>query len=244
MTLGWNYLNDIATQRFAESPSIEGGQNLHEITERARAEISRRAYPLLAVTLVSMLIFAGNLFCAAWELVDLEEYEHFIYGVFGRFSAYIFPTFQNLLVCVIIGTSSFLMIYLMQHREPFKSWFALSKSRYPETLESLFDDLQNETWQAKNNEGRLPVYLFSSAWRTLLAAGPEAKFLQALVWDKSGKAALRHALNNGQIQTLWLSDNRKPDPHASIEKMLGDSKTHKYTKTRIKTFEVLGISLG
>lgn len=54
-------------------------------------------------------------------------------------------------------------------------------------------------------------------------------------------AALRRAVEDGQIETLWLSDAHRPDPSSSLEKMLGDAKDHKYTKIRIKTFKILGI---
>jgi hypothetical protein len=353
MTADWNYLNDVAARRVIESPSTDDGKRLHEVTEKARMEISVRAYPLLAITFLSMLIFTVYFFSAAWELIDFRGYVHFIYKVLGCLSVYLLPTFPRVVACCISGTTSVLMMYLIQHQEPLKSWFRLSNSCYPEKLEALFDDLQSKDWQAKNKEGRLPAHLFSSSWRTLLAAGPEVKFHRLLVWDKKGKAykgdievkykahesenrpfhgedrqehleetrnetksidheeksvirhwrssvppdqrevfcttfatlgrwngedaakirivlqavflydgplekhngkeklgplveaanaALRRALKNGQINTLWLSDAREPDPTSALEKMLGDAKTHKYTNIRIKAFESLRIS--
>lgn len=188
MTADWDYLNDIAGTCLTAGSSMDAEQRLHEVTEKARIEISRRAYPCLAVTFLSMLMFAVYFFCAASKLVDFQWYEHVIHGVLGYYLVYILPTAPRLAACLVVGITSFLMLYLMQHQEPFKSWFKLPSHCYPTELEALFDELQRKEWQAKNKDGRLPTHLFSGSWRTLLAAGPEVKFTRLLVWDKSGKA--------------------------------------------------------
>ena len=352
MTADWVYLSDVAAKKLMKNSSVDGEKKLQELAKKARMEIYLRVYSLLTITFLSMLALAIYFICAVSELIDFQWYEHFSYQNFGHYSVYILPTVPRLITCVICGVVSFLMLYLIQHQEPFKSWFRLSNACYPQELEALFADLQGKEWQAKTNDGRLPAHLFSSSWRTMLAVGPDIKFWRQLIWDKKGRAyngdieikhkaygnenqqngdkcipehleviinadrsvdheeenvikhwrssvppnqreafcatfaaeggwkgddakkiiialqavfsydgkmksrggretlppligaavaALRRAVEDGQIETFWLSDAHRSDPSSSLEKMLGDTKDHKYTQIRIKTFKILGI---
>jgi hypothetical protein len=169
----WKSIKNVAADRLGKGGVGDGVNRLNEICTKAKWGVRIRAWPL-----ASFFIFSFVVVLLLVLLAIIARHE-------GSKTT---PEWWNIAILSFISAcfAAVILIYLIQHIEPFRRIGRLSPECYPAELEELFADLRSGVWEAKSPSGLLPMHFFASEWRTLLAAGPDFNGARFWVRDKNG----------------------------------------------------------